>query len=108
MPLVKRHKITELFTRDEVNAHDIVLECKQTKQNFNSRCTNEVVEPALPRVKHRQTAIDEPCTNRTSNNGATRGRRQHGRYVPGHYADHPGQRTSVCGNADAACTGGTS
>ena len=51
MPLVKRHKVTELFTKDEVTrAMTLFLECKQTKQNFNSRCANEVVEPALSRV----------------------------------------------------------
>jgi hypothetical protein len=51
MPLVKRRKVTELFTKDEVKrAMTLFLECKKTKESFNTRCTNEVVEPALSRV----------------------------------------------------------
>jgi hypothetical protein len=58
MPLVKRHKVTELFTKDEVKrAMALFLECKDTKENFNTRCTNEVVEPALSRV-NAQTVCD--------------------------------------------------
>jgi hypothetical protein len=63
MPRLKRHKVTELFTKDEVTrAMTLFLECKKTKESFNTRCANEVVEKALSRVNS-QTDCDHSLTS---------------------------------------------
>jgi hypothetical protein len=47
----KWHKVTDLFTTDEINqAIILLLECKNQKYDFNARCSKELVEPALPRI----------------------------------------------------------
>jgi hypothetical protein len=45
------HKITDLFTTHEINRAMILsLECKKMREDFNSRCVKELVEPVISRV----------------------------------------------------------
>jgi hypothetical protein len=47
----KWHKITDLFTTDEIDrAIILLLECKKQKYDFNARCSKELVEHVLPRI----------------------------------------------------------
>jgi hypothetical protein len=48
------YKLTDLLTNDELNrAMKLFIECKNTKENFRRRCTQEVVEPIISRVNAR-------------------------------------------------------
>jgi hypothetical protein len=43
--------ITDLFTTDEIDrAMTLFLECKNTKEDFTTRCTKDVVERVIHRV----------------------------------------------------------
>jgi hypothetical protein len=45
------YKVTDLFTTDDLNrAMILFIECKNTKDDFNARCANEVVRPIISRV----------------------------------------------------------
>jgi hypothetical protein len=51
MPMVKWYKITDLFTKDEINRAMILYdECRNKKEDFVQRCTKEVVGPIISRV----------------------------------------------------------
>jgi hypothetical protein len=45
------YNIADLFTTDEINrAMILFIECKNTKEDFNARCANEMVWPIISRV----------------------------------------------------------
>ena len=45
------YKLTDLFTTEELNrAMILFIECKNTREDFNTRCTKEIVEPAIARI----------------------------------------------------------
>jgi hypothetical protein len=51
MSMAKWHKITDLFTTDEINRAMILYdECRNTQDDFTQRCSKEVVEPVISRV----------------------------------------------------------
>jgi hypothetical protein len=57
----KSYKITDLLTPDEIDRVMILLlECKKNRKNFNGRCAQEVVEPAMSRLKADTGYNDHP------------------------------------------------
>jgi hypothetical protein len=44
-------KLTDLFTKDELSrVMELFIECRNTRESFNQRCTREVVEPIMSRL----------------------------------------------------------
>jgi hypothetical protein len=57
------YKITDLFTTDEIDrSMTLFLECKKTKEDFNSNCTKEVVEPVISRINARTGFNNSPAS----------------------------------------------
>jgi hypothetical protein len=45
------YRLTDLLTEDELSrVMKLSIECQKSKENFNERCTKEVIEPILSRV----------------------------------------------------------
>jgi hypothetical protein len=45
------YNLPELLTKDEINRATILYDaCKKTKEDFNQRCTEEIVAPIMSRV----------------------------------------------------------
>jgi hypothetical protein len=59
----KWRKLTDLFTTDELNrAMILLLECEKTKEDFNARCTKELVGPVMSRVNANAWQNNSPAS----------------------------------------------